>query len=181
MHVCLDCAPPSPGAVPLHWPLVDAPGRMVELLGRQELERKRIEDGRAHLITLPGHRWAHAQAPTCSCRVAWRRRRGGCACTGCAHPSSPWQPLFCPSEPLLFHAAPRYDAESRALQDFERLWAAAAAKGPSGDPSGRGGGSQSAGGAAAGAALLSRYYLWAQTDAFVHVAAYDPLGGRQKY
>ena len=43
------------GAAPLHWPLVDAPGRMAELLGRQELERKRLEDGWSYLLTLPGY------------------------------------------------------------------------------------------------------------------------------
>jgi hypothetical protein len=45
------------GTAPLHWPLVDAPGRLVELLGRQELERKRLEDGRALAIEQPGARW----------------------------------------------------------------------------------------------------------------------------
>jgi hypothetical protein len=35
-----------PGLVPPHWPLVDAPGSVAEALGKQEWERKRLEDGR---------------------------------------------------------------------------------------------------------------------------------------
>jgi len=44
------------GALPLHWPMVNAPGRMLELLGRQELEKKRIEDGRAAVLEMEGFR-----------------------------------------------------------------------------------------------------------------------------
>lgn len=32
------------GAWGSHWPLVNAPGSMAERLGRQEFERKRLED-----------------------------------------------------------------------------------------------------------------------------------------
>jgi hypothetical protein len=30
---------------------------MVELLGKQELEKKRLEDGKAYMIQLPGYRY----------------------------------------------------------------------------------------------------------------------------
>ena len=32
------------GSSPLHWPLVAAPGLMLERLGRKEMEAKRLED-----------------------------------------------------------------------------------------------------------------------------------------
>lgn len=52
------------GAAPLHWPLVDAPGRLAELLGRRELEAKRIEDGRARLLlAVTGQRWVQLPPP----------------------------------------------------------------------------------------------------------------------
>lgn len=41
----------------LHWPLVNAPGHMLELLAKQELERKRCEDAAAYELELPGHKW----------------------------------------------------------------------------------------------------------------------------
>eukprot|EP00879_Flechtneria_rotunda_P012256 GHRR01012801.1.p1 GENE.GHRR01012801.1~~GHRR01012801.1.p1 ORF type:complete len:589 (+),score=229.63 GHRR01012801.1:1517-3283(+) len=44
------------GSFPLHWPLVNSPGRMVEQLGKQELELKRKEDGQAYKASLPGYR-----------------------------------------------------------------------------------------------------------------------------
>ncbi|KAI8472213.1 MAG: hypothetical protein J3K34DRAFT_519969 [Monoraphidium minutum] len=118
------------GGAPLHWPLVDAPGRMLELLGRQELERKRLEDGRALLLALPGH---------------------------------------------------RSDAESRVLREFEALWAAAHARAAGGAAASRGGavaygsGGGVGVGAGGGGGALSRHYLWAQTDACIHIAVYDPL------
>ena len=36
--------PPTQGSIPLHWPLVNRPGLMLERLGRKELEAKRLED-----------------------------------------------------------------------------------------------------------------------------------------
>ncbi|KAF6254987.1 hypothetical protein COO60DRAFT_1641921 [Scenedesmus sp. NREL 46B-D3] len=47
------------GDVPLHWPLVDSPGRLLQQLGQQELEAKRKEDGAAYLASLPGYRPQH--------------------------------------------------------------------------------------------------------------------------
>jgi DnaJ domain/B-box zinc finger len=44
------------GRVPLHWPLVHAPGRMVEVLGRRELEAKRLQDAAMHQSSQPGYR-----------------------------------------------------------------------------------------------------------------------------
>ncbi|WIA19449.1 hypothetical protein OEZ85_004064 [Tetradesmus obliquus] len=44
------------GDVPLHWPLVDSPGRLLQQLGQQELEAKRKQDGAAYLASLPGYR-----------------------------------------------------------------------------------------------------------------------------
>eukprot|EP00775_Hariotina_reticulata_P011937 gene11937-12080_t len=44
------------GGVPLHWPLVNAPNRLTEQLGKQELEVKRKEDGLAYKMRQPGYR-----------------------------------------------------------------------------------------------------------------------------
>ena len=44
------------GKWPLHWPLVNTPGRMVEELGKRELEQKRIEDAKQMLLEDPNYR-----------------------------------------------------------------------------------------------------------------------------
>lgn len=44
------------GSVPLHWPLVNSPGRMIEQLGKQEFEQKRKEDALAYKKSQPGYR-----------------------------------------------------------------------------------------------------------------------------
>lgn len=55
---CCCCCLLLQGSVPLHWPLVNAPGRMVEQLGRQELELKRKEDALEYKKRQPGYRSA---------------------------------------------------------------------------------------------------------------------------
>jgi len=47
------------GGVPLHWPLVNTPNRMIEQLGKQEFELKRKEDGLAYKMRQPGYRCEH--------------------------------------------------------------------------------------------------------------------------
>ncbi|GLC41262.1 hypothetical protein PLESTB_001081600 [Pleodorina starrii] len=44
------------GSHPLHWPLVVAPGSMLERLGRREMEAKRLEDDRRLASSDPHHR-----------------------------------------------------------------------------------------------------------------------------
>ena len=44
------------GRWPLHWPMVNTPGRMVEELGRREMEKKRIEDAKLAMLEDPNFR-----------------------------------------------------------------------------------------------------------------------------
>ena len=44
------------GKYPLHWPLVNTPGKMIEELGKRELEQKKIEDAKKFLLEDPNYR-----------------------------------------------------------------------------------------------------------------------------
>ncbi|CAG9461576.1 unnamed protein product [Pedinophyceae sp. YPF-701] len=52
------------GAWGLHWPTVDRPGMMLERLGKQEYEKKRIDDARRLTLADPNHRSEHEKAET---------------------------------------------------------------------------------------------------------------------
>lgn len=66
------------GSVPLHWPLVNAPGRMVEQLGKQEFEQKRKEDALEYKKKQPGYRSVGLES--FSVFAGWQQRQGQGGC-----------------------------------------------------------------------------------------------------
>jgi hypothetical protein len=151
--MCFVCHALAQGAVPLHWPLVNAPGHMLEVLGRQELEKKRQEDGAAYLLSLPGYRPREQEQLLREFLSAVTQLRGAGATTNHNSTSttssgSSWVELH----PRLGH---NNTGGSRSRG------AKVCSTSPEADYG------------------LSRFYMWGQTPAALLIAVYLPTGEKQ--
>ena len=169
------------GATPLHWPLVDAPGRMLELLGRQELERKRLEDGRAYLLAQsPGGCGRDVRCRSITCSVGGRvyvfmRKIVLKLIHSARHPHSHTLPChrYPTSHPNSGTDPNVAAAEAAARRRFEAAAAAAVADGPTVSKGGQRRQQQHQD-SRWWRRELRQHYLWEQTAGFLHVAIYNP-------
>jgi hypothetical protein len=147
--------------VPLHWPLVNAPGHMMEVLGRQELEKKRQEDGAAYLLSLPGYRPREQEQLLRDFLSAVNQLRGNGAESSSTSSSSSTGSSCAARHPDLGHNNDTGSSSSTSSSSSSR-----AARLCSTSPEAGYG--------------LSRFYMWGQTPAALLIAVYLPTGGSQR-